>query len=510
MGLFENWPYTNFHDLNNSWILKTVKALASEVEKLKVDLSDLNLQKYVNNYLQQLVDNGTLSLPSFYNQYNTSAYLEASTEQIGQVSLPVDHVVCSAEFNNGYLYVAHHENDASMMYISKYSFPDLALITREQIASQMHGNGLGYDAVRDVLILSNGINADLANASTLYLIDPGDLSVVKRINYNPFGYASLSTFDVSPDGTSAAALVTGSNKVLEYDINENTGVASIVRIHNIQDIGDGIRQDGTLTNTFYYQLMSNNSLPEYSNNQVVLYSFRTGAFKTLYLSKSDYDELEGISRIRWSTYVGLILVDINGKVYFADTSNKIIASGLLTKSDAVCAGTPQYMLTNPQQLHTLTGTEEFTVTESGIDMTCMKSCYSFDLQNYSLRSLECMQDAWQFHAGWYYAPLRFGDRYFLTGVLTTIRGGTLMVRYGYHHSDGKLYLQRIAYTASDGTYTNGLYDPAVDDTTAVEAAVTAFLAENYNEMQSSVYLYPEIYNVSEYTRTGDIWHIELA
>ena len=31
MGLFEHFPYTNFHDLNLDWILKTVKELFNEV-----------------------------------------------------------------------------------------------------------------------------------------------------------------------------------------------------------------------------------------------------------------------------------------------------------------------------------------------------------------------------------------------------------------------------------------------------------------------------------------------
>ena len=31
MGLFEHFPYTNFHDLNLDWILKTVKELFNQV-----------------------------------------------------------------------------------------------------------------------------------------------------------------------------------------------------------------------------------------------------------------------------------------------------------------------------------------------------------------------------------------------------------------------------------------------------------------------------------------------
>ena len=42
MGVFENFPYTNFHDLNLNWILQIVKALDAEVDagKLRMDQFD--------------------------------------------------------------------------------------------------------------------------------------------------------------------------------------------------------------------------------------------------------------------------------------------------------------------------------------------------------------------------------------------------------------------------------------------------------------------------------------
>lgn len=49
MGLFEHWPYTNFHDLNLDWIVAKIKELQADVENFSVDV-----QQYVN---QWLVDN---------------------------------------------------------------------------------------------------------------------------------------------------------------------------------------------------------------------------------------------------------------------------------------------------------------------------------------------------------------------------------------------------------------------------------------------------------------------
>lgn len=38
MGLYEHWPYANFHELNLDWILKEMKDVMDEIEKVK-DLS---------------------------------------------------------------------------------------------------------------------------------------------------------------------------------------------------------------------------------------------------------------------------------------------------------------------------------------------------------------------------------------------------------------------------------------------------------------------------------------
>ena len=35
MGIFENFPYTNFHELNLDWLLRVVKALSDKVDNLE-------------------------------------------------------------------------------------------------------------------------------------------------------------------------------------------------------------------------------------------------------------------------------------------------------------------------------------------------------------------------------------------------------------------------------------------------------------------------------------------
>ena len=51
MPVFENFPYTNFHDLNLDWILNKVKDLDKKVNE---DLDEIILQ-YVDEHLSQFL-----------------------------------------------------------------------------------------------------------------------------------------------------------------------------------------------------------------------------------------------------------------------------------------------------------------------------------------------------------------------------------------------------------------------------------------------------------------------
>ena len=52
MGLFENFPYTNFHRANLDWVLRTVKEVAEGFVEVKADFEQL--QQYVMNYFANL------------------------------------------------------------------------------------------------------------------------------------------------------------------------------------------------------------------------------------------------------------------------------------------------------------------------------------------------------------------------------------------------------------------------------------------------------------------------
>ena len=49
MGLFEQFPYTNFHELNLDWLLKNQKTVLQELQNI-----DTHITQIVNDYLQNM------------------------------------------------------------------------------------------------------------------------------------------------------------------------------------------------------------------------------------------------------------------------------------------------------------------------------------------------------------------------------------------------------------------------------------------------------------------------
>lgn len=66
MGLFENFPYTNFHELNLAWLLEEMKKLAEAMENYDVHMEELVDEWLAAHpeYVTTVVD-GSLTLPKF-------------------------------------------------------------------------------------------------------------------------------------------------------------------------------------------------------------------------------------------------------------------------------------------------------------------------------------------------------------------------------------------------------------------------------------------------------------
>lgn len=79
MGLFEHWPYTNFHDLNLDWIIKQVQTLTNKVETLSEEVGDVDVTQAVNDKIDSMVQDGTIQ--AFFDQKQTTSGLSTGTLQ---------------------------------------------------------------------------------------------------------------------------------------------------------------------------------------------------------------------------------------------------------------------------------------------------------------------------------------------------------------------------------------------------------------------------------------------
>lgn len=53
--MLNQFPYTNFHELNQDWIVKTVQNLENAVNNLSVE----GIKEYIDQYFNQLMINAT-------------------------------------------------------------------------------------------------------------------------------------------------------------------------------------------------------------------------------------------------------------------------------------------------------------------------------------------------------------------------------------------------------------------------------------------------------------------
>lgn len=68
MGIFENWPYTNFHEKNLDWIISRVKEDSKlilkniqDIDNLESIINETSIETYLYDIIQELIDDGTLS-----------------------------------------------------------------------------------------------------------------------------------------------------------------------------------------------------------------------------------------------------------------------------------------------------------------------------------------------------------------------------------------------------------------------------------------------------------------
>ena len=194
MGLFENLPYTNFHELNASWILRELKKNGADIEKLfaEIETTDENISAAVEAKLEEWLADGTLQelvddavqdngaggtanirqlFMSFYS-YPTSTGARVDVTPTGSAAYYVQGF-CKTPSGFAFVRLAPETNKINENDVSQiFEFNENGDFLRCVACNVHHGNGMVY--YNDYLYVDVG--SDVAK------VRYSDLSIVGYIN----------------------------------------------------------------------------------------------------------------------------------------------------------------------------------------------------------------------------------------------------------------------------------------------------------------------------------------
>lgn len=184
MGLYEHFPYLNFHDLNLDWILSTVRSLEAKVNGLQLDI-----RQYVYDWLNAHPEATTTVLDGAITRPKLNASLDSEItfrNDINKEFTP-DNVKLGAFSGNGsaqiqgmatdgtYLYIAGTDGDTTHPVIYVIDPVTLSKVGEHTLQCYGHPNSMDYC---DGHLLIAGTMPSAANTTYRYItiVDISDWS----------------------------------------------------------------------------------------------------------------------------------------------------------------------------------------------------------------------------------------------------------------------------------------------------------------------------------------------
>lgn len=140
MGIFRQFPYSNFHDMNMDWLLSKMKELETEFNNFVIDTTDL-IKKAVYKWL---MEHPEYVSPDFYKALNDLDLHKVAPIFISDESfIPSTHLANGFTADDDYFYIAHHINDEEYLTITRVDKVTLAK-NSYTMPFTGHGNTLSY------------------------------------------------------------------------------------------------------------------------------------------------------------------------------------------------------------------------------------------------------------------------------------------------------------------------------------------------------------------------------
>lgn len=180
MGVFEHFPYTNFHELNLDYILKKIQKYDSIFMDLQKYVEDQLTPEQLANAIEALINRGA----NFNNPFIRYGFVNFAKKQLEtSTQRAVNQGACC---DGTFFYSYRNDPNSNRGVINKYNMngylaTSIISWTLEDSADIEieHGNNLFYNPA-DQLIYCAPLKEDINNtiSSMVYKIDPDTLSIV--------------------------------------------------------------------------------------------------------------------------------------------------------------------------------------------------------------------------------------------------------------------------------------------------------------------------------------------
>ena len=187
MGIFRQFPYTNFHEINLDLILNNIKKFGEDIGILEKKMDDFiaetepTIRDEVDQWLDEhpeattTVEDGSLTLPKFSDELKEDIIFNNETNihkrkpnfVSDQAFVPNDHLVNGFTADDQYFYIAHHSasgGDAENLSITKVNRETLDTLTFT-CPFNGHGSTLSYYDNKIYVMHGNSNRVDVVSAT---------------------------------------------------------------------------------------------------------------------------------------------------------------------------------------------------------------------------------------------------------------------------------------------------------------------------------------------------------
>ena len=245
--------------------------LGEDIDTLRTQLNELrayvdayfdriDVEAYIDSYIQKLIDNGTFPVKSIgpevvnYSAGNVNMP-KNNFKTLGKIDFAgaglTKHTCQASQVVGTTLYITHHVDNNSPMYISAVSLSDLSIIATSAAGPVIHGNSMTYDSVNNQLIISD---TGAAPGISMYYFSITTMSWVGMYPYKGDADGNISSFAMYDNF--AMATLTSTYNCIYYkkcgNFYKSIGTGRIA-----PTLGNTLKQDACANDKFFAFLSCN-------------------------------------------------------------------------------------------------------------------------------------------------------------------------------------------------------------------------------------------------------------